>query len=337
MKVALFCQGNREIGLGHVARCLRVANVLRDSSASCEFVLGDHDVSRRMVDAHAFPFRVFKRLDEVPGLAADTGADVILSDCNEFGREQMKALAEVLQVVNIAVQGDSKWYAPVSYLHSPFMDTPKPSDASGVIHCGPEYVPLAHEFLEARERYTFRNSPQKLLVAMGGGDAMGYTLAVVEWLHGLSDLSLTPVFVLGAAYGDADLLRAKLKALPQPHEVVVAPEGLAATMEECDLALLAMGTTAYEACCMGLAGVNICPTPFHAGLAAVYQERGMLVSVGRFDETVGERATAELRRLATDSVARRKMSDRAREQVDGRGLVRVVDALEAHARAPHGE
>lgn len=336
MKIALLCQGNREIGLGHVTRCLWIAKALCDRSVSCEFVMGDDEVSRDIVSRQGFPFRVFQQVAEAPGIAAAVGADVVLSDCNEFGREEMVALASALPVVNIAVQGGSKWYAPVSYLHSPFMDTPKPPDADGVIHRGPEYAPLAPEFLAARERYQFRDEPQKLLIAMGGGDAMGYTLAAAEWMRDLSDLNLMLVFVLGAAYSDTDLVRKRLAALPQPCEILIAPDGLASTMAECDVALLAMGTTTYEACCIGLPSVNICPTPFHVGLAAVYHQRGMLMSSGQFDDTVAARVLAGLRRLVTHCDSRRMMHKCAREEVDGRGLMRVVEAVEAYARDGSG-
>ncbi|MGD2124850.1 MAG: hypothetical protein PVG99_02150 [Desulfobacteraceae bacterium] len=236
-------------------------------------------------------------------------------------------MTQILPVVNIAVQGQSKWYADVSYVHSPFMDSKKPEDARGSIHAGPEYAPLGEKFEQLHPMSTRRNAVKRILISMGGGDAMGFTQVALRALAAVHDLDFEVLVIVGPAYGNTSKLKAELERFPHPYDLVQNSPDMAEMMLKCDLALLAMGTTTYEACCLGLPSINICPSDFHDQLARLFERRGLLINAGRLNED-SERFIADtLRLLAKDHEKLAEISHRAWDAVDGQGISRILDGI----------
>ena len=327
MKAAIFCQGGREIGLGHVTRCLAIAEELCRRSFDIEFLINDDPVCIQKIEEKGFGFKILWNNGDLPHAVVEAEANFVLSDSNEASRSDILGMVDILPVVNIAVQGQSKWYADASFLHTPYMDSEKPEDARGIIWVGPEYVPLREKFARLHKTQRKTNSGRKVLIAMGGGDVAGHTTLAVQALKLIRDLTLEVVISLGAAYSDYASLKKELKVFPHEHVVFRDVEDMASLMMDCNLAILSMGTTTYEACCLGLPSVNICPSRFHENMASIYEEKGMLISLGLPGENTVNDLAENIRILAESRGMREALSKRAKEYVDGLGVQRIVNQI----------
>ena len=107
MKAAIFCQGSSEIGLGHITRCLAIAREFKRRKVELEFFVNNHPVCIEKIRLHGFPYQTFLEKEEVSRLLRSSGADFVLSDCNEATRSEILAINEILPVFNIAAQGPS--------------------------------------------------------------------------------------------------------------------------------------------------------------------------------------------------------------------------------------
>ena len=327
MKATISCRGSREIGLGHVTRCLAIAEELCRQHFDVEFLIIDDPVCVRKVEEKEFGFKILRSNGDLPYAIVEAKADFVLSDSNEASRSDILQMVNILPVVNIAVQGQSKWYADASFLHTPYMDSEKPEDARGIIWAGPEYVPLREEFARLHKTERNINSGRKVLIAMGGGDAAGHIILAVQALKQIKKSGLEVIIVLGAAYNDYASLENELKLFQHKYIIYCEVENISSLMMDCDLAILSMGTTTYEACCLGLPSINICPSRFHENMASIYEEKGILTSLGLPKRDTVDDIARNVRILAENKDIRNRLSKRAKESVDGLGIQRIVNHI----------
>jgi len=327
MKAAIFCRGSRQIGLGHVTRSIAIAEELCRRGFDIEFLINDDPVCVRKVEEKGFEFEILRSNGDLPYAIVEAKADFVLSDSNEADRCDILEMIDILPVVNIAVQGAAKWYADASFLHTPYMDSEKPDDARGKIWAGLEYVPLREDFARLHKTQRKRNFGCKILIAMGGGDAMGHTILAIQALKLIRDLTLEVLINVGAAYSDYAFLQNELEFFPHKHMILQDVEDMASLIMECDLAILSMGTTTYEASCLGLPSINICPSRFHANMASIYEDKGMLISLELPEENTVNDLAEKIGILAEREDLREAMSKSARELVDGLGIQRIVNHI----------
>lgn len=321
MNLGLVALGSRALGLGHVSRSSRLAAHAR--------TLGHHATVHTNVDSHARSIvqsvvdghAELTDVDDLAGAVAGFGHDALIVDCNDLHKHQVEALRTVAPTIIIAPQGSGKWYSDLTLLHCPILDEPVPDDATAVIATGPHLAAVAGGTPSAEREH--------VLVFMGGGDAMAFTEIVLHGLaaHGMSE---EVVVVVGAANSRSGQIAATTASVLPNARVLVQPRDFPAVVSASSLAILAMGTTTYEAATMGVASVNIPPTEFHARIAAYYQEQDWLRATR---PNVGDVASALEAALVPGE--RERLGKRAAAAVNGGGLTRIIESAVAVAEGRH--
>jgi len=98
-------------------------------------------------------------------------------------------------------------------------------------------------------------------------------------------------------------------------------------MADSDFAICAGGSTCWELAFMGLPGIVIVLADNQVRLAESIKEAGAGLHAGCFQSCSAESLAQMITTLATDSAARKEMSRRAQELVDGGGASRVLMAM----------
>jgi spore coat polysaccharide biosynthesis protein SpsF len=210
-----------------------------------------------------------------------------------------------------------------------------PEEAAGVPNVralfGPDYIVLDERFAQAHERpKVIRERVEEVLVFMGGSDPAGLTLRALDALEQLDPEWHTTV-ALGYAFQDCE--EAQRRAARAPNvEVVVGPADLAAPMAQADMALCSGGIAMFEVACVGTPSIVWCQVPHELHNARLFTERGIVRCLGLGDEVEAGAAADALETLANDAAARRAMSEAGKRAVDGRGLNRVMEAIEQCVR-----
>jgi spore coat polysaccharide biosynthesis predicted glycosyltransferase SpsG len=111
----------------------------------------------------------------------------------------------------------------------------------------------------------------------------------------------------------------------QAHDPLVtpvhAPDGLAAEIVDADLVVTAGGVTMLEACCLGRPTVAFAIAPNQTAAVAGAAHAGAVLAADA--SSAADLAT----RLARDFELRARLSEQARQLVDGQGAVRVASAI----------
>jgi spore coat polysaccharide biosynthesis predicted glycosyltransferase SpsG len=294
MRVVMAADAAPEVGLGHLSRSSALAAVLRDRGAKVDAIgLGAPEPVER--DGIAW---------EPGDLTAFGDADVAVLDSYRTPREQAAALAARTKLVAFHDQGDPIPGAALSI--STVFDEERPGILGGLA-----FAPIRREF-RGRSR-PVADAVRRVLVTTGALDPGGLGAAIAAELAG--DFETVSLVRGPRASGDVP-----------PGVEVIRGGSLLDPLTECDLVVTAAGVTLLEACASG--------TPAVALVVADNQRPGAerLARAGAIHlvDPPDARAVADAaRELAADQTARHQLSVRARNLVDGRGLERIAERIEA--------
>ncbi len=334
--VAIRADGGHEVGTGHLARMLRLAGRLHGSGSRVTFVSRALDGCAELFEGLPHGLILLPPVAEGPSARAATaacalGPDLVVNDVRDTSDEYMRALGTSgAQIVNFDDRG------PGAGLADLLVDANRlPDEADQVPNpaalFGPDYMVLDEAFEQAHARpRRVRERVEEFLVFMGGSDPAGLTLRALGALELLGEAWHTSV-VLG--YGFRDRLEVEALAARLGNvEFVVGARDLAPRMERADLALCSGGIAMFELACVGTPSVVWCQVPHEVHNARLFSERGAVRCLGLGNGVTTEAAAEALAGLADDGAARRAMGEAGKRTVDGRGLTRVMEAIEQCVR-----
>ncbi|MBN2761228.1 MAG: UDP-2,4-diacetamido-2,4,6-trideoxy-beta-L-altropyranose hydrolase [Rhodobacteraceae bacterium] len=363
MRVAFRADASRQIGTGHVMRCLTLARGLRAMGARCHFIcraLDGHFGAR--IEAEGFAVSLLptpkgEAPQGPPDHAEWAGVDWA-TDARDTRAVLDAERPDWLVLDHYAF--DARWQQAVWFHGTKLMvlddlaDRPhacdllldqslgrKVADYDGLVPdacrrlIGPAYALLRPEFTQTRAAALAAQSGRPLahiLISMGGVDAEDATSAILRAL-GKAKLpaALSITIVLGDKAPALAQVQSLAKAFPRPTEVVVDVSDMAARMARADLAIGAGGATAWERCALGLPTIIV---PIAANQEEV---TAALVAAGAALRVDGPRSAGFPERLsqavaqAQDQLA--GLREKAAQLCDGDGLWRVLAALSPAALA----
>lgn len=195
---------------------------------------------------------------------------------------------------------------------------------------GAQYALLRPGFAQLRPQSLARRRRQgkleHLLIAMGGVDAGNATGAVLDALPGTglpADCRIT--IVLGSQAPWREALREKAAACAWPCELKIDVEDMAALLAECDLAIGAAGTAAWERCSLGVPSILVVLADNQRIVAEALVTAGGGRLIGAVQDIL-PRLPDALAAVAHPEVLAR-MSETAAGLCDGNGTARVLGSL----------
>jgi UDP-2,4-diacetamido-2,4,6-trideoxy-beta-L-altropyranose hydrolase len=341
LNIAFRVDASAELGIGHLTRCLTLADALHQRGARLRFVCGPlpaghgHVIQERGYELATLPSdgASAQRLDATRTASALAGErwDWVVVDRYTLGAEWERAIrlhaARILAIDDLADRGhDCDVLLDQNYLpHSEARYRGKVPAACQLL-LGPWYALLRPEYGEHRATLPGRQQRvERLLVFFGGTDPHGMTELALE---ALSSPDLQGLIVDVVYAGDASR-RSRIEALAaqRPGTTVHGPRPhLADLMAQANLSLGGGGSTSWERMCLGLRSLVITLAANQREVAAWLDARGLARLIGDA-ATVTE---ADIRRALVDEV-RREGPDPAVEEAmrlcDGRGTPRVADAM----------
>lgn len=307
------------IGMGHVMRCLSIAEAASRHRVEIMFVSSARDgLAERVFERRKFPFTLLDEacspewLDEpVPG------QDIILFDGYQFGAvDYAAAHKRELRVaaVNDFGTGDFQVDVLIDPNHEDVSGYTVPSSAT--VLSGPRYALVRQEF--SGKRRLRAGGSGRLLILTGSSDAAGILQLILDTLAGVR-LFREYVVLLGPG----------VTSSPQtdfrPISLLRDPANMGALLDTADAAISTAGATAWELLCTGIPSGLIKIAENQARVVSSIAAHEAALVVGEAKD-IQEHLLPIMQRLA-DRECQRELSRRALETVDGRGPERVLRAL----------
>ncbi|MDO8468828.1 MAG: UDP-2,4-diacetamido-2,4,6-trideoxy-beta-L-altropyranose hydrolase [Candidatus Peribacter sp.] len=341
MKLVFRTDGSATIGLGHVMRCLALAQVAQESGHSSVFIMapGGEKIAERLRAEQCMVLPLVSKMGskedavETTRLAREQAANWIIADGYQFDTGyQQTVRKENIPLLFIDDYGHAGQYDADIILNQNFYaDEMKYRNAAehGQQLLGPMYALLRREFVlwQVRKR-TIAKTATRILVSMGGADTRNDTGRVLKCLESMDRGTWEITVVSGAANPHLKLLEQAARESRHAMTLLANVSNMAALMAEADVGITAGGSTCYELLYMGLPGIVL--------ITADNQERNVL-ALGRTDAVVNagwntktddRSLIALLDSVIGDQTLRSRLSAKGMGIVDGRGCSRVLSAMQ---------
>jgi len=298
------------IGLGHLARCLSLADALGSLGVGCTFATTTPEVVGPRVGRHSV-----RAIDAPPGSEGDArvtaaaGDDLVVLDGYTLGSRHAEALAgrRVLWIDDAGFAETRPGIVLNHHVHA----SPALYPAMKQALLGPAYALLRPEFAAARGRAGGAGGA-RVLVTMGGADPDDASSRVLDALDRLP--ARPPVAVLVGP------LNPRAERIAARAEVVFAPDDVAAELARSALVVTAAGGTCLELCCVGVPAIAVAIAENQRPIVQALGAAGLMrPSTLEPAELAGVAAE-----LLADAVVRRRMVAAQRAAVDGEGAARVA-------------
>jgi len=329
--VLVRCDGSPAIGMGHVMRCLSLAQALRSIGCQVEFALQPLP-GAAPASVQQAGFRLTELVPTQGGLgtseaqrlcdiASARGIACVLVDHYGAGAEYYAVLAGAglrVAAIDDTAEGD---FGTAGWLLNQNLPAPELSFrmAPGCkLLLGPRFALLRPEFALARQSLnrSFTAAGSRVLVTLGGGDAGEVAQEI------LCALGRMPVHVRFVAGSTA------VNDLPANVEMLHAVRDMAEQMCWADVSVNAGGSTCWELCCLGVPMVVLALAENQKGNARSLGRRGCAVDVGDARAGIGAQVAEAVERLLAQPAACERMSATGMALVDGCGAQRAAESLQ---------
>ncbi len=195
------------------------------------------------------------------------------------------------------------------------------------VYEGLEYLVFNRQFIDyARRQKIIRPVHKKILVSFGGSDPAGITAKILPLLEDIpAEAEIT--LVLGPAYRDENALEEYLSKADRQFQVRQNIKNMAEELYNADLALLSLGTTAYEAALVGTPALLINPYPLHVQVAEELARYGYCRNLGLLTPENRDSIRGEILDVLEDTARLCEMSFNARKCMDGLGWQRTIELM----------
>ena len=341
--VAIRADGSQGIGMGHIMRCIGLAQefcarayqvvfISAVRSAQIEALVTSFDM-----DYVASDLEIGSTDDLAFTLATcrDREACFLVIDGYRFGADWLSDLQREGPSAMLWTDYCQAQRLPVDLIldQTPadnFELYKSASPADTLILNGLEYAVLRDEFLLHPGIRRLRESVGRVLVTFGGADPVGATVKVTEMLlQTACDFHFD--IVVGPANARVDEVRALVQSKPN-FRLHVATKEMARLVSEADLAISAAGTSLWEFAYSGLPTIATVIADNQIPLAESLERLDCSINLGGIEAVDAEALEAELAGLVADSDRLLTFSQRMMRLVDGKGRARVVDSVEAMLR-----
>ena len=328
------------IGPGHVMRCLALAQAWQDDGGRVIFAMAESTpaLAKRLraegIDVVHLEVRPGSDSDanRVNELAHERDASWIVVDGYQFDGAYQRAIKSAgHKLCFIDDNGHAENYSADIILNQNLHATDSLYPNRAVYTepvLGPRYALLRREFREwSTWRREIRTLGAKVLVTVGGSDPNNITLPVIEALQLVKANNLQAVIAVGGSNPNAAAIESASRQAGPFARVVSDANNMPELMAWADVAIAAAGIVSWEICALGLPAIlfpvaaNQQATADHLrnlGAARVIPE---ILSCGAIE------LAEEISQLLGSFEDRKRISQAARQLVDGLGCERVVSAL----------
>ncbi|MDE1044197.1 MAG: glycosyltransferase [Nitrospinaceae bacterium] len=315
-KIAIFCKASFSHGMGHLVRQSHIAKILRNRGNEINFFTPDYSPAQLWLDQCGLSHQTLTDVKQV-------SSDLIILDVQDTSAAFIKNLRQDKKaVVSFEDLGEGRNH--VDLLVDCNLGEEKLAGLPVQTLFGYNYAVLAEEFEAYHSKpRVFKNTINSVLVTFGGTDPHSLTPTLAEkLLHIQPGLSIT----LLAGPGNENI--PALKNLANKHGKVKLMEStseMAQTLFTHDIVFCAGGVTLHEAMAVGTPAFVINQVQHQADKANRAEKQGAALNLGMSDSWA-ENRLPEI--LQSNPKILEKTSQAGKSMIDGKGLKRIVDAIE---------
>lgn len=357
-RIAFRADGGKNVGMGHIMRCLSLAKAFRRNGHKVYFFSqlneGIEKVSSESFDVfqlpsvahdtegfyYGNPAELDKEAEEMVAMLNQYRIDVLVIDTYNVTQQYFLTLKPYVDKL-VYIDDINKFAYPVDIIINGNITGEylnyKKYDDSQILLAGPDYNMIRDEFSNLSPR-TIRENAVEVMLTTGGCDPYNLTGRLLAMLLEEEQIQYLRfnVFVGGGFTNYADLIEIRKQnanvflyansALADRFPDIAYSE-ISTIMRRSDLAISAGGSTLYEFAACGTPVLALIMADNQEFLVEKMAELGYVESLGWYNQLDKHRAIEALQALLGDVPRRKVMSRKGQSLVDGKGTERIVRTI----------
>lgn len=328
---------NREIGTGHIMRCISIARALKQCGQQVCFIAADdsgvpilENGGQEYMILHSDYRHMEDELPKLRSLFSENAPDFFLADSYFVTQRYLREIRRSVPVGILDDKALTDLPADLLINYNIFADAFLYGEGAvcGGYLLGTDYVPLRSEF-EGID-YLVREKAETVLITTGGSDK--YNLAGKLLKKALAEPSAAALryLVVSGAY---NVHLPELEALESAYEnvhVCCNVSNMSQLMQDSDIAVSAGGSTMYELSAVGVPVICFSFVDNQERIVKGFAEKNLTCFGGNYliqGEAMLDEVVKHINRLAADFDLRQSYSQRLRCVVDGQGAMRIAEEL----------
>lgn len=317
--------GNQGIGLGHLMRCIGVAEVLKNRGVELLFVIKDDAVAKQLIQSHGhvvatIPSNATLEEDLTFTRAKSPECDWIIADSYSITTTYLDHLRTANN--RVAYFDDFDRPCPVDLL----IRLEKNSERR---HCdilaGPAYLPLRSEYAHLPP-HLISETIQRILIMSGGEDPANAIQKIVSALSHSSKQFILDI-IIGAAYTRRAEIEDTLSHSPHHCHLHTNLRSVLQLQQQADLAITAGGLTVWELAAVGTPMMVLQTADNQQKQMQYIQKEDLAIFLGTSDDPKALETICGMVEKLEPRELRQRYSIRGQQLVDGKGTQRLADTL----------
>jgi UDP-2,4-diacetamido-2,4,6-trideoxy-beta-L-altropyranose hydrolase len=332
LKVAFRVDAIREIGIGHLMRCLALSEELTKRGNICYFLSKIDDALERIIKQYNVNVKKINRnlnlrddLELLINFSKRNNIDWVITDHYGIDSNYIKNVKQNgFRVLSMDDCAQMYYVSDVVVNQNIGAEKVKiQADENTKLLLGPKYVMLRDELL-IRNKRAGNKKVKKILVSLGGVDNDNYTLKILQSIFNNREI-LVILGPLNYFYNEISSFAEKTKG---NIKIEKSPENMADIYLQSDIAVSAGGSSCYELAYFGIPNVIVATADNQIKLAQELDERKISIFLGKKEIVKAEKIRGHVEKLKNDYSLRKSMSQNGKKLIDGKGRVRIVDFME---------
>jgi len=325
MKVFIITEGGKNIGFGHITRCLSLYQAFEEKEIIPEFLLNSDDnieyllkgikyQKSNWIEKRAKLFELIK------------GADIAIIDSYLADSSFYIQISNLVKIP-VYIDDNKRLDYPDGVvlngnIHAETLNYPKKNGVTYLL--GTKYTPLRKEFWEVPEK-KMKEKIESIMVTFGGDDAKNITSKIMNLLN-KEYQDLRKNIIIGKVFHNIEEIK---KEIDENTNLIYCSDAgrIKEIMLESDIAISAGGQTLYELARVGVPTIGVCVADNQLGIIKEWGEIGFLEYAGWYNKNSIITSIDKLLKHLENIEIRKSKSKAGRKFVNGKGSLNIVEIL----------
>lgn len=329
---------NDSIAMGHLMRCISIADAARRLGIETTFITSDHN-SDKILKSYGLDFIVLETdyIDLMQGIESIsslvTKDDVLLIDTYSETADFMNTLRGRVTTAYIDDLGEQIYnvdylicYAVYYHVFN-YYERYKNNNNEIKFLLGTKYAPLRNEFVNTPEKQ-IRDNIDNILIISGGSDPYKIIPKILERLVCLNNKNMKITAICGFYNDYFDILSQKYGTNDSRVSILPYSPHIKEEFDRADVVISAAGTSLYESCATGTPTISYTCAQNQMNNAIEFDRMHLIPYLGDIAEpnNIVDNCIIELKRMNNRN-CREKISSNMRKLINGCGAYCIVNEL----------
>ena len=343
--VSIFrADGNSKIGIGHIMRCIGLAQKLLDENVKSIFITKSNEKIVERIKNFGFSvitlpnnIDLLADVTRIKEIAQENNAKLIFADI--WHKESMQnpdyyvefiSLLKDQICVLVIIDGPSDKYLDCDLFIVPYVGVEKHNFQSKKLLLGSRYFIFRKEFINAsKEEKIINQDIKKILVSMGGSDPNNHSIPVLRAILKYNKPNIKTFVVIGPTF-NSELVKdlENIREINKKNITLIKNcDNLANFILDSDILITSDGLTKYESSIIGTPMIILTQMNHQYELKAGFYEYKSALFIDINSEDIEKELLYKLKQIVEDPSLRRLLSQRGKEFIDSKGIDRIYSEI----------